>query len=420
MARRTFPPLSGDRVCCHTPFHLVPSLEYHYCVLMSNTLRNKTCGGCQKSDLSSWGLSLHVGSSADPRCSAWGKSLPKPFKPPPRRPSHAHHVSPRRSRSPQAGPSNAHDASPDAAPESSDNEMHEEPFNGDFFGEPEDYDGEDFGGWEPEDDLQAREMQDDGVIDEENSDEENDADDMGGQREVLEGDADGGLGGMDAVGDGVDAEAGDVPPIPMDEELVDEYRRFGVGGEDGAGGAEGAWKDPIRECFTKGEAGKIWGHSDSTYDHYRQHLPQDTVGETFCPFNSQLDQEFAHWAKSRGPSATSLDELLAINGVRFSLPFTSVCKSDPYHLCGSSQTSSTCHLRTRKSSIKSSTLNFLSDPSSSVIRSPLTESNMMSTSVTSWNVLRACGEIQSFRRSSQLSPNVSTPIRTRIYAYITR
>lgn len=363
MARRTFPPLSGDRVCCHTPFISCPPLEFNYRVLMSNTLRNKTCGRCQKSGFSSWGLSLHVGSSADPRCSAWGKSLPKPFKPPPHRPPHTHHVSPpRRSRSPQAGPSNTRDISSDAAPESGDDEMHEEPFNGDFFGEPEDYEGEDFGGWEPEDDMQAREMQDDGAVDEENSDEEGDADGMGGQREVFEG-------GADAVRDGVDVDVGNIPQIPMDEELVDEFRRFGVGGEEGQAGAEGAWKEPIRECFTKGEAGKIWGQSDSSYDHYRQHLPQDTVGETFCPFNSQLDQEFAHWAKSRGPSATSLDELLAINGVRSSFPFTSFQISDPYYLCCSSQTNLTCHSPIRRSSIKSSTQNFLSDPSSSVTRS---------------------------------------------------
>jgi hypothetical protein len=34
------------------------------------------------------------------------------------------------------------------------------------------------------------------------------------------------------------------------------------------------------------------------------------------PFRSQCDWDFARWAKDRGPSSTSVTELLAINGVR--------------------------------------------------------------------------------------------------------
>lgn len=106
----------------------------------------------------------------------------------------------------------------------------------------------------------------------------------------------------------------------MDEEIFDGFRRFGIGQEDGQEGEEpGEWKEPIREKFTKGEEGKVWGQCDTTYDDYLHRPPQDTADDKFYPFMSQVDHEFAHWAKTRGPSSTALDELLAIDGVCFCL-----------------------------------------------------------------------------------------------------
>ena len=49
-----------------------------------------------------------------------------------------------------------------------------------------------------------------------------------------------------------------------------------------------------------------------TYTKYQEKLNGDSV---YAPFASKLDWEVARWAKLRGPSSSSLDELFQIEGV---------------------------------------------------------------------------------------------------------
>jgi hypothetical protein len=52
--------------------------------------------------------------------------------------------------------------------------------------------------------------------------------------------------------------------------------------------------------------------SGSLYKEYSNNYQEDNM---YAPFKSQLDWDFARWAKLRGPGSTSTNELLNIDGV---------------------------------------------------------------------------------------------------------
>jgi hypothetical protein len=56
------------------------------------------------------------------------------------------------------------------------------------------------------------------------------------------------------------------------------------------------------------------GESRSDYHGYGQQL-RDANANVYTPFQSKLDWDIARWMKLRGPSSSSLQELLEIDGV---------------------------------------------------------------------------------------------------------
>ncbi|KAH8994678.1 hypothetical protein EDB86DRAFT_3064651 [Lactarius hatsudake] len=71
---------------------------------------------------------------------------------------------------------------------------------------------------------------------------------------------------------------------------------------------------PFVELFPFGAAGTPISDAESVpgYQALRDELGPDN---TWYPFQSQRDWDFARWAKTRGPSSTAVTELLAIDGV---------------------------------------------------------------------------------------------------------
>lgn len=295
------------------------------------------CGGCfnakKPRTFTSTGLNLHVKTSPNPLCAAWSRRSPSPhIKPlPPSRPipagrnnskyAHRRSSSPRqqRSSSPVAGPSNTartptpseHDSDAGQAPRP---ENVGEPFVGDFFGE--DY-GEDelpFGG---EDESQeapdasvseaaegdvagAGHEVEVGPRDDESDEEEENLEGRGWEPPVPPGHE-----------NGEDGDRGE-NPVPMDDELAEEFRRRFNGDDPVNQGVD--WETAVRVKYGNG-AGRTWDQRESTYDDYLAQLPEGASDNAYFPFMSKLDWEFGKWAKTRGPSSTSVTELLGIEGV---------------------------------------------------------------------------------------------------------
>lgn len=294
------------------------------------------CGGCYNAKkprtFTSTGLNVHVKTSPNPLCAAWSRRSPSPhMKPfPPPRPipagrnnskySHRRLSSPRqqRSSSPVAGPSNTtqtpipseHD--PEAGRASPQDIG--EPFVGDFFGQDYDEDELPFGeDDEPPKDPDASESEcaeggmvdagpgvEAGPRDDESDEEEEVLDGRGWEPPVVPGPE-----------NGEDGEGGD-HPVPMDEELAEEFRRRFNGDDPINQGVD--WETAVRVKYGNG-AGRTWDQRESTYDDYLAQLPEGASDNAYFPFMSKLDWEFGKWAKTRGPSSMSVTELLGIEGV---------------------------------------------------------------------------------------------------------
>lgn len=156
---------------------------------------------------------------------------------------------------------------------------------GDFFG---DYEEEDFGGWDNW--WQAGEVGDDPQGDSEGYNNENDEEQDEEQDE-----------------DGEDL------PLPEALLLPDHPSSHGTRSPS-ADGAPTPLHN-VQEYVNKfgGLAGApLPGRRDHLMYHQYQHRTQ---GAPWGAFQSQIDWEFARWAKLRGPSSTAVSDLLNIDGV---------------------------------------------------------------------------------------------------------
>ncbi|KDQ19622.1 hypothetical protein BOTBODRAFT_102654 [Botryobasidium botryosum FD-172 SS1] len=76
-------------------------------------------------------------------------------------------------------------------------------------------------------------------------------------------------------------------------------------------------RDPIVVTFPLESAGKpVSFGAGSQYDRLNEQFSRDHPGNPFAPFSSQMDWQFARWAKLRGPGSTAVSELLDIEGVQ--------------------------------------------------------------------------------------------------------
>ena len=71
----------------------------------------------------------------------------------------------------------------------------------------------------------------------------------------------------------------------------------------------------VKVFFPGQRAGEVLSEGIPTMKEHENNLGGQT-SNPYSPFNSEIDWEVAKWARLRGPSATSFDELLEINGVR--------------------------------------------------------------------------------------------------------
>ena len=83
------------------------------------------------------------------------------------------------------------------------------------------------------------------------------------------------------------------------------------------------WQDLVEVPFG-GQAGAPLRNADRPdHDQYRNVINALDNPNTWHPFSSRLEWEFAQWAKMRGPGSTAVTELLNIKGVIL-LPLISV------------------------------------------------------------------------------------------------
>ena len=81
---------------------------------------------------------------------------------------------------------------------------------------------------------------------------------------------------------------------------------------------ERTWVEPKVVKFPNPRAGKPVRSVNSTNDTYAASLGNGSDSNPYRPFTSKIDWEVAKWAKLRGPSSTSLADLLKIEGVMLS------------------------------------------------------------------------------------------------------
>jgi len=72
--------------------------------------------------------------------------------------------------------------------------------------------------------------------------------------------------------------------------------------------------ETVKMFFPGRRAGEVISQGIPTMKEYENNLGGQTPNP-YSPFNSEIDWELAKWARLRGPSATSFNELLQINGV---------------------------------------------------------------------------------------------------------
>jgi len=100
------------------------------------------------------------------------------------------------------------------------------------------------------------------------------------------------------------------PPSPSEHPNVPDHPDYGI-----AAGCETSTF--IVDPFSGGDAGApITDNSPSHLDHdSTRELPPHSI---WAPFHSQCDWEIARWAKTRGPTSSAVNELLAIPEVHIS------------------------------------------------------------------------------------------------------
>ena len=110
--------------------------------------------------------------------------------------------------------------------------------------------------------------------------------------------------------------------IPMFNDIDledDELYAF----EDRVHAKEVLWQDPVEVPFG-GQAGAPLRNADQPdHNQYCDVINASDNPNTWHPFSSRLEWEFAQWAKMRGPGSTAVTELLNIKGVIL-LPLISV------------------------------------------------------------------------------------------------
>ena len=83
------------------------------------------------------------------------------------------------------------------------------------------------------------------------------------------------------------------------------------------------WVKPKIAQFPDPRAGKPIGSASPSHNAYATSLGNPSPANPYSPFASKIDWEVAQWFKLRGPSSTSIADLLKIDGVRLSeTPFT--------------------------------------------------------------------------------------------------
>jgi len=98
--------------------------------------------------------------------------------------------------------------------------------------------------------------------------------------------------------DDADSESGSLPPYTPPEDL-----------------RERTWVAPKIVKFPSPRAGKPIRSVNPTNNTYATRLRTHSDSNPYRPFASKIDWEVAQWAKLRGPSSTSLGDLLKIEGV---------------------------------------------------------------------------------------------------------
>lgn len=109
------------------------------------------------------------------------------------------------------------------------------------------------------------------------------------------------------------------PPSPpgidsdSDTEMEEEYGRL-LSKEERQNAEKTQWTSPVVQKFPGSRAGEAVG--DDGPAGYAEYGTPDPLSENpYAPFSSQVDWQFAKWAKLRGPGSTSVSELLGIESV---------------------------------------------------------------------------------------------------------
>jgi hypothetical protein len=185
-------------------------------------------------------------------------------------------------------------------------------FQGDFFGN--DYDSDDFPGWDADGDSIASSADADEIRwNDDRSDFDNDSSESESDSE------------SDSSSDGSDVDI-EPPPVPAhattsgptqtpDPDPMDDERGRPLTAEERRQAEEDVWVRPVVQEFP-GRAGEVIDESvRSGYEGYKSQIGADAATNPYAPFESKLDWEFAKWAKLRGPGSTAVTELMGIDDV---------------------------------------------------------------------------------------------------------
>ena len=118
----------------------------------------------------------------------------------------------------------------------------------------------------------------------------------------------------------IDLERGWEPPRPntahvtLDDDLQDHTEQ--THSHDIREEAEGRfYVDPVVVSYPGDRAGEIVQGNKTGFEAYEGFLDGQERENVYAPFNSRIDWLFGKWAKLRGPGSTAITELLNIEGV---------------------------------------------------------------------------------------------------------
>lgn len=178
-------------------------------------------------------------------------------------------------------------------------------FAGDFFGD--DYDNEEFPGWEADRDLPS----------DQSSDSESDWDDMEDNDDW----------GVEPPISVPASEAHGLQPDILDP--MDDEQGHPLTPEEREHAAEGIQTKPIVVRYPSTRAGEAVQHAETSgYEAYSKQLGEDNANP-YAPFKSKMDWDFARWTKLRGPGSTAATELMSMDGVcDFNLQWPLLCSNN--------------------------------------------------------------------------------------------